>query len=140
MRWSTHIGHKVAQLLCHGQQHFIFIIIAVCQEGDQLCTCALLAQGQGDGAEPLNGVEPPNGLIVLELVSAGAESVASILASMVCCNSQGCIPPEARNPHKDGYGQQTLIRTVSCHVGPLKGVWQLPNAPQVCNPPSGGRS
>jgi hypothetical protein len=47
--WPTHIGNKLAQLLCHGQQHLILIIIVFHQEGQQLRAGTLLPKSQGNG-------------------------------------------------------------------------------------------
>lgn len=47
--WPSYIRHKLAQLLCHSQQHFIFIIIVFHQEGQQLRASTFLSESQGNG-------------------------------------------------------------------------------------------
>lgn len=45
----SHVGHKLAQLLCHGQQHLILIVVVLHQEGQQLRAGTFLPEGQGNG-------------------------------------------------------------------------------------------
>lgn len=43
MGWPPYIRHKLAKLLCHGQEHLILIIIVLHQEGEQLRAGTLLS-------------------------------------------------------------------------------------------------
>ncbi len=71
VRWAAHVGHEVAQLLRHGQQHLVLVVIVLCEEGDELRARALLAQREGDRAEPVDRVQAAHRLVILELIAAG---------------------------------------------------------------------
>lgn len=54
VRGPTDVLNKIPQFLRHCQQHFIVIIIGVCQERDELRASPFFAQGNSDGAQPLD--------------------------------------------------------------------------------------
>ncbi len=64
------VRHKAAQLLRHGQQHLVLVVVAVGQERDELLARALLAQRQRNRGQALDRVEPQRHVLVLQLVSA----------------------------------------------------------------------
>lgn len=67
---AAHVGHELAQLLRRGQQHLVLVIGVLHQERDELRARALLPQGQGNGGQPGDAVQPPHRLIALQLISA----------------------------------------------------------------------
>ena len=72
VRGAADVGHKLAELLGHRQQHLVLVIVGLCQERDELRARPLLAQRERDRAQALDRVQAPNRLIVLELVAAPA--------------------------------------------------------------------
>eukprot|EP00882_Tetradesmus_deserticola_P019651 GHRQ01021172.1.p2 GENE.GHRQ01021172.1~~GHRQ01021172.1.p2 ORF type:complete len:102 (+),score=11.70 GHRQ01021172.1:130-435(+) len=56
-RWASHVGHKLAQLLSHGQQNLILIVVVFNEERQQLAPRPLLAQRQSNRAQALDRVQ-----------------------------------------------------------------------------------
>jgi hypothetical protein len=117
---AADVGHKLAQLLRHGQQHLILVVVGLCQEGDELRARALLAQREGDGAQPLDGVQAPHRLVVLELVSAGGGRRRRRRAGGAREPAGGGprpSRPHALHPHQDGDRQEPVPRPRRRHGG-----------------------
>ena len=54
VRRAPHIGHELAQLLGHGKQHLILVVVGLGQEGEQLVAGALLSERERDRAQALD--------------------------------------------------------------------------------------
>jgi hypothetical protein len=80
MGGAAYVRHKPSQLLCHGQEDLILIIVAVLQEGDQLRAGAVFSQSQGNRAKPGDGAKPPAGVLIFQFVSAGNARALQLLA------------------------------------------------------------
>lgn len=84
---SAHQRGKGTQLFGKSQQHFIFIINGVSEEGDQLTACSLNSQCQCDGGQFLDRVQSQLYKKKFSIFNSVAVIWAYSLKTFVLCNS-----------------------------------------------------